>query len=124
LVTQHWDVRVGTSQEPRTLTTLKCLDTSVLNTNKNHLITLLTDFCHFLNVTIEDGNVVPQSLWHYDPLTLWYMTSQQNKYPKPTELTKWLVIQNCKSDSFSKTFDLQPFFMKHIWFTWQPQKSL
>jgi hypothetical protein len=26
--------------------------------------------CHFLNVTIEDTNVVPQSLWHYDPLTL------------------------------------------------------
>jgi hypothetical protein len=22
--------------------------------------------------------VVPQSLWHYNPLTLWYMTSQQN----------------------------------------------
>jgi hypothetical protein len=27
-----------------------------------------------LNVTIEDANVVPQSLWHYDTLTLWYMT--------------------------------------------------
>jgi hypothetical protein len=24
------------------------------------------DCCHFLNVTIEDANVVPQSLWHYD----------------------------------------------------------
>jgi hypothetical protein len=34
--------------------------------------------CHFLNVTIEVANVVPQSLWHYDTLTLLYMTSQQN----------------------------------------------
>jgi hypothetical protein len=40
LVTQRWDIRVGTSQEPRTLITLKCLDTSVLNMDKNHLITL------------------------------------------------------------------------------------
>jgi hypothetical protein len=40
LVTQRWDIRVGTSQKPRTLITLKCLDTSVLNTDKNHLITL------------------------------------------------------------------------------------
>jgi hypothetical protein len=30
----------------------------------------------FLNATIEDANVVPQSLWHYDILTLRYMTSQ------------------------------------------------
>jgi hypothetical protein len=37
---QLWDIRVGTSQKPRTLITLKCLDTSVLNTDKNHLITL------------------------------------------------------------------------------------
>jgi hypothetical protein len=40
LVTQRWDIRVGTSQGPRTLITLKCLDTSILNTDKNHLITL------------------------------------------------------------------------------------
>jgi hypothetical protein len=40
LVTQHWDIRVGTSQGPRTLITLKCLDTSILNTDENHLITL------------------------------------------------------------------------------------
>jgi hypothetical protein len=46
------------------------------------------------------------------------------KYPKPAELTIWLVIQKCKPDSLSKTFDLQPFFTKHISFTWQPQKSL
>jgi hypothetical protein len=32
-------------------------------------------YCHFLNVTIEDANVVPQSLWHYYPLTLRYMRS-------------------------------------------------
>jgi hypothetical protein len=44
LVTQRWDIRVGTSQNPGTLITLKCLDTSVLNTSipidKNLLITL------------------------------------------------------------------------------------
>jgi hypothetical protein len=40
LVTQRWDIRVGTSQGPRTLITFKCLDTSILNTDKNHLITL------------------------------------------------------------------------------------
>jgi hypothetical protein len=40
LVTQRWDIRVGTSQGPRTLITLKCLDTSILNTDENHLITL------------------------------------------------------------------------------------
>jgi hypothetical protein len=43
LVTQRWDIQVGTSQGPRTLITLKCLDTSILNTNKNHLITLTVD---------------------------------------------------------------------------------
>jgi hypothetical protein len=43
LVTQRWDIRVGTSQGPRTLITLKCLDTSILNTDKNHLITLTVD---------------------------------------------------------------------------------
>jgi hypothetical protein len=43
LVTQRWDIRVGTSQGPRTLITLKCLDTSILNTDKNHLITLTPD---------------------------------------------------------------------------------
>jgi hypothetical protein len=43
LVTQRWDIRVGTSQGPRTLITLKCLDTSILNTDKNHLITLTQD---------------------------------------------------------------------------------
>jgi hypothetical protein len=32
----------------------------------------------FLNISIEDTNVVPQSLCHYDALTLWYMISQQN----------------------------------------------
>jgi hypothetical protein len=37
-----------------------------------------TDCCNFLNVTIEDANVVPQSLWYYDTLTLRYMTSQRN----------------------------------------------
>jgi hypothetical protein len=31
------------------------------------------------------------------------------KYPKPAKLTKWLVIKTCRSDSLSKTFDLQPF---------------
>jgi hypothetical protein len=68
LIIPFWSPSAGTSksalsqEEPRTLITLKCLDTSVLNTGKNHLITLLTDFCHFLNVTIEDVNVVPQSL--------------------------------------------------------------
>jgi hypothetical protein len=36
------------------------------------------DCCHFLNITIEDANVIPQSLWHNDLLTLRYMTSQQN----------------------------------------------
>jgi hypothetical protein len=46
------------------------------------------------------------------------------KYPKPTKLMKWLVTQNCKSDSLLKTFHLQPFFKKHISLTWQPQKSL
>jgi hypothetical protein len=41
-----WSPSVGTSEsarpkkKPRTLITLKCLDTSVLNTDKNHLITL------------------------------------------------------------------------------------
>jgi hypothetical protein len=35
------------------------------------------NICHFLNVTIEDANVVPQSLWHYDTLSLRYMTSQK-----------------------------------------------
>jgi hypothetical protein len=35
-----WDIRVGRSQGPRTLITLKCLDTSILNTDENHLITL------------------------------------------------------------------------------------
>jgi hypothetical protein len=34
------------------------------------------DCCHFLNVTIEDANVVPQSLWHYDTLTLPYRKPQ------------------------------------------------
>jgi hypothetical protein len=35
-------------------------------------------------------HVVPQSLWCYDPLTLRYMTSQQNiQYPKPAHLMKW-----------------------------------
>jgi hypothetical protein len=28
--------------------------------------------------------VVPQSLWHYDPLTLQYMTSQQNIQSPPS----------------------------------------
>jgi hypothetical protein len=32
------------------------------------------DCCHFLNATIEDANVIPQSLWHYDTLALRYMT--------------------------------------------------
>jgi hypothetical protein len=36
------------------------------------------DCCHFLNVTIEDTNVIPQSLWPYDPLKFWYMMSQLN----------------------------------------------
>jgi hypothetical protein len=40
LVTQRWDIRVGMSQGPRTLITLKCLDTSILNTDENHLISL------------------------------------------------------------------------------------
>ncbi len=35
------------------------------------------------------------------------------KYPKPAELTKWLVLKNCKSDSLSKTFDLQPSFSQN-----------
>jgi hypothetical protein len=60
--------------------------------------------------------VVPQSLWHYDTLTLRYMTWQQNIQ------SPW--FKKCKPDSLSKTFDLQPFSMKHISFTWQPQKSL
>jgi hypothetical protein len=42
------------------------------------------DCCHFLNVTIEDANVIPQSLWHYDTLTLRYMTSQQNIQSLPS----------------------------------------
>jgi hypothetical protein len=42
------------------------------------------DCCHFLNVTIEDANVVPQSLWHYDTLTHRYMTSQQNIQSLPS----------------------------------------
>jgi hypothetical protein len=42
------------------------------------------DCCPFLNVTIEDANVVPQSLWHYDTLTLRYMTSQQNIQSPPS----------------------------------------
>jgi hypothetical protein len=42
------------------------------------------DCCNFLNVTIEEANVVPQSLWHYDPLTLRYMTSQQNIQSPPS----------------------------------------
>jgi hypothetical protein len=46
------------------------------------------------------------------------------KYPKPAELTKLTRDSSCKSDSLSKTSDLQPFFTKHISFTWQPQKSL
>jgi hypothetical protein len=33
------------------------------------------DCCHFLNVTIEDANVVPQSLWPYEPLTHSYFNT-------------------------------------------------
>jgi hypothetical protein len=29
-------------------------------------------------------NVIPQSLWHYDTLTLSYMTSQQNIQSPPS----------------------------------------
>jgi hypothetical protein len=43
LVTPCWDIRVGMSQGPRTLITLKCLVTSILNTDKNHLIILTLD---------------------------------------------------------------------------------
>jgi hypothetical protein len=39
------------------------------------------------------------------------------KYPKPIEQTKLTHDLNCKSDLLSKTFDLQPFFTKHISFT-------
>jgi hypothetical protein len=44
-------------------------------------------------------------------VTLSHFVTQDitTKYPKPAELTKWLVTQNCKSDSLSTTFDLQPF---------------
>jgi hypothetical protein len=49
------------------------------------------DCCHFLNVTIEDVNVVPQSLWHYDTHTSIHDIT--TKYPKPAKLTIWLVIQ-------------------------------
>jgi hypothetical protein len=46
-------------------------------------------------------------------ITLWHTHTSihdiTTKYPKPAELTIWLVIQKCKPDSLSKTFDLQPF---------------
>jgi hypothetical protein len=59
LVTQRWDIRVGTSQGPRTLITLKCLDTSILNTDENHLITLTIHklnaaTCVIIMVTLGD----------------------------------------------------------------------
>jgi hypothetical protein len=41
--------------------------------------------CHFLNVTIEDAKVVPQSLWPYDPLIFRYMMSLTTKYPRPAD---------------------------------------
>jgi hypothetical protein len=61
--------------------------------HSNHRLLLsastFADCCRFLNVTIEDANVVPQSLWRYDPLTLRYMTSQQNiQSPRANEMTR------------------------------------
>jgi hypothetical protein len=41
-------------------------------------VSTFTDCSHFLNITFEDANVVPQALWPYDPFTPWYMMSQQN----------------------------------------------
>jgi hypothetical protein len=55
--------------------------------------------------------VVPQSLWPYEPLTHSYFDT-------------WRHNKISKARRSSKTFDLQPFFTKHISFTWQPQKSL
>jgi hypothetical protein len=55
LVTQRWDIRVGTSQGPRTLITLKCLDTSILNTDENHLITLTHHYRHSKEYDTREG---------------------------------------------------------------------
>ncbi len=81
--------------------------------NKNNtFLPLIFTFCVPRWELPPSLDVIPQSLLHYDPLTLWYMTIT-TKYPKPSELTKWLVLKNCKSDSLSKTFNLQPSFSQN-----------
>jgi hypothetical protein len=56
-----WSPSVGTSElaypkKPRTLITLKCLDTSVLNTDKNHLITLSPCHCRTITCLTNKSN--------------------------------------------------------------------
>jgi hypothetical protein len=60
------------------------------------------------NKPMRRKSVVPQSLWHYDPLTLWYKMSQQNIQSLPSSWNdSWL--KDAMSDSFLKTFDLHTF---------------
>jgi hypothetical protein len=75
-----------------------------------------SDCCHFLNVTIEDANVLPhQSLW---PAHTQYMTS--NKYQNDP----WLNSNCSQARLILEDFQFAQFSRKHISFTWQPQKSL
>jgi hypothetical protein len=54
----------------------------------------LADCCHFLNITIEDAIVIPQSLWPYDPLIFRYMTSQLN-------IQSPLILEDFQNATFS-----------------------
>jgi hypothetical protein len=102
------------------------------------------DCCPFLNVTIEDANVVPQSLWHYDTLTLWYSSKSGvcQKWSGQTyihtyiqtwhhnKISKACQAKNMTHDSKSVNLthfwrlNLQPFFMEHISLTWLPMKNV
>jgi hypothetical protein len=66
------------------------------------------NYCHFLNVTIEDTNVIPviMTLWPIH-ISIHDITT---KYPKLPCLLE--------------DFRFVTYFTKHVSFTWQPQKSL